>query len=57
MHPSNTIKAKHEAKEDNRFQEYAIGNVAIAKDNVHVDDMDKGCTLRVRFALKSTVLV
>ena len=57
MHPSNTIKAKHEAKEDNGFQEYAIGNVAVAKDDVHVDDMDKGCTLRVRFALKSTVLV
>ena len=57
VHPFDTIKAKHEHKEKDWFQEYAIGDVEVSKNDVYVDDMDEGGAARVPFTFLNTFLV
>ena len=57
MHPLDTIKAKHEAKENDWFKEKAVGDVAVSKHDVYVDDVNERSTLWVLLALINTILV
>ena len=57
VHPLDAIEAKHEHKEEDGFQENAIGNVRVSKHDVYVDDVDEGVAAWVLNALFNTVLV
>ena len=57
MHPFDTIKTKHEHKEKDRLQEYAVGDVRVSENDVYVDDMDEGGAARVLLTFLNTFLV